>query len=173
MNGRLINDVCPAKHGQAVRIEFRRTRINILIPIFIATGAFLVEILSLYFFNAHEAANATDIIHLINTTFIPTHIATTTCFLYEHFSQANWLFSKGVDWNQGGSVLRPQYTSLTVFSTCALGFAYVLLNVRVTFITQLILMVLQIIYMIILFKIELEDKVLIYEKPIKNVITSK
>lgn len=172
MNKRRLCNVQRGQQDNLYRIEFNVTKINILIPILISTGAFLVEILSLYYFNENDFS-VIDVEHIFNTTYIPTHIATTTGFLYQHFSFANRMNEQDIDKGMRGTVLHPQYTFWTVVSTCGLGFIYALANIRVTFFSQLVLLVLQLIYMIFLLKVEIKEQIFIYESPIRNVISNK
>ena len=146
------------------------TKLNIWIPIFISASVLFVEIYSVCCVN-EECMNCLDILRLLNTTFIPTHIATATVFLYQHFS---WVknFSYGDQKRPIEDMdIKAEYAGLTLISTIVLAFFYVVFSFGVRFGTQVLLLVLQCAYMLILFKYGIRDNVIICEKPIKNVVS--
>lgn len=146
------------------------TKLNIWIPIFISASVFFVEIYSACYV-AGETMNWLDILRLFNTTFIPTHIATATVFLYQHFS---WVknFSYGSEKRPSDDMdIKARYAGHTLISTIVLAFFYVVFSFGVELCTQIVLLVLQVAYMWILFKYGIRDKVIICEEPIKNVVS--
>lgn len=151
-------------------LEFHTTRFSVIIPIFVSLLAFVAELYSA----AHSIEGDVSclyIFRLLNTTFIPTHIATTTVFLYQHFSLSNY-------YNQVGRVrpiddteLKAENAGLTIGSTVILAFFYALFSREVTTENQFFLFVMQCFYMLILWKFSIKDRIIIYEKPIKNVVS--
>lgn len=67
--------------------------------------------------------------------------------------------------------IKAEYAGLTLISTIVLAFFYVVFSFGVRFGTQVLLLVLQCAYMLILFKYGIRDNVIICEKPIKNVVS--
>ena len=161
---------CRKVEAKETILELHTTRFNILIPLFISAFVFFVEIYSVYYV-AGEKVNLLSILRLANTTFIPTHIATTTGFLYQHFSLVN-------NFSYGGKMrpieemeIKAKYDGFTLTSTIVLAVFYVVFSFGVNFTTQILLFVMQCIYMWILFKYSIRDKILIYEEQIRNVVS--
>lgn len=151
-------------------LTFHTTRYNVMIPIFISILVFVVEIYSVYYV-AEESVDWLNILRLLNTTFIPTHIATTTVFLYQHFSLSN-SFNNDREIQQIDNMeVKLEYAALTMVSTILLAFLYVLLSFKVNFGNQIFLIVMQFLYMFILLKYGIRDKIIIYKKPVKNVVS--
>lgn len=115
--------------------------------------------------------NCIHILRLINTTFIPTHIATTSLLLYQHFSLVNYYNNSRKKKTFDEMDLKAEHVGLTTISTIVLAFFYILFSFKVGLVNQLFLVIIQGIYMVILWKCSLRDKVIIYEKAIKNVVS--
>lgn len=151
-------------------LKFYITRFNILIPILISTLVFIVEVYSVYYV-AEEPVNCISILRLINSTFIPTHIATTTLLLYQHCSLVNYYNSSRKKKLLDEMDLNAEHVSLTMISTILLAFFYVIFSFKVGMVNQFCLLVMQGIYMVLLWKYSLRDKIVIYGKTIKNVVS--
>jgi hypothetical protein len=157
-------------HAEDLRIDYNKTYFTIVIPLLIACFAFVVELLSWYYFSEEHDFDILEIIHLFNTTFIPTHIATTTCFLYEFFSISKHLLTDNGRWKVRDEALDERYTALTIITTLVLAFLYLVLNAKVILATQIVLGIAQILYMILLLKVELKRVIHVYKMPIYNVV---
>ncbi|MCM1087905.1 MAG: hypothetical protein NC419_07085 [Muribaculaceae bacterium] len=151
-------------------LRFYVTRFNVLIPVFISFLVFIVEIYSVYYV-AEEPVTYINILRLINTTFIPTHVATTTLLLYQHFSLVNYYNNSRKKKPLSEMDLNAEYVAHTMISTIILAFFYIVFSFKVGFINQVLLLVMQGIYMIILWKYCLKDKIIIYERTIKDVVS--
>lgn len=150
--------------------EFCTTRFNILIPILISFGIFIVEIYSIYYV-AEECVDWLDIFRLINTTFIPTHIATATGFLYQHFSLYNYY--NNIEKKLLGNNVRieSENVGITMVSTIFMAFVYVLCSFKISCGNQFLLIIMQGIYMLIIFKYCISDKIVSYEELVENVVS--
>lgn len=151
-------------------LQFHTTRSSVLIPIFISVLVYVVELYSVYYV-AEESVSCLKLFRLFNTTFIPTHIATTTVFLYQHFSLFNYCIYVGKRRPIEDTELRTEYAGLTIGSTIVLAVFYVLFSFKVSLGNQIVLLVMQCLYMYLLWKYSIRDKIVIYEKPVKNVIS--
>lgn len=151
-------------------LEFHTTKYNVLIPILVSTLVFLVEIRILYY-GTEECVSYLNICRLLNTTFIPTHIATVAVFLYQHFSLANYYNNGGKMRSIDDMEVKAENAGLTMISTILLAFFYVFFSSEINCKNQTFLMIMQCIYMWILFKFSIRNKVVIVEEPVKNVVS--
>lgn len=152
--------------SKTTKLEFHTTRYNVVIPILVSLGAFCVEIYSVYCVNG-ETVNLLNILRLFNTTFIPTHIATTVVFLYQLFSLSNMCKIRRID----DMELEPKYAGFTTVITIILALTYLIFSFKVNFLNQIILIVMQFCYMFLLGKYSIRDNIIIYEEPVKNVVS--
>ena len=155
-------------------IEFNKTAMNILIPLLISTGVFIVEIFSICCI-ANNPLTVAEFLHMINTCFGPTHIATAAVFLYEFYSSAQWKFFDSDNDVAKMEVIKTDRIAVTIIFTIITGFAYILCNMKVTVCSQVILLVLQIVYMIYLYRYGMGSKIMKYREkyPIRNVLMSE
>lgn len=157
-----------------LKIKFNKTAMCILIPFLISMGVFIVELYSIYHIPNNSLA-IVDFLHLLNTCFIPTHIATATTFLYELYSS---LQREYFDLNNNAikmEVIKSDKVGFTIITTIVIGFLYVLCNVSVTCLSQFILLIFQIAYMIYLYVYGVGSKVIGYREihQIRNVLMSE
>lgn len=155
---------------KAKMLEFHTTRLNVLIPIFVSTLVFIVEIYSVYHVDK-EYVNWLNICRLLNTTFIPTHIATATVFLYQHFSLVNYCNNVGKMRPIDDMDVKAEYAGLTIGSTILLAFFYIIFSFKADLVNQIILFVMQCLYIWILLKYSIRDRIVIYVKTVKNVVS--
>lgn len=162
---------CRQEIGAKGRVrEFYTTRFNVLMPIFISFFVIIVEIDSVYYV-ADECWNWLDIFRLINTTFIPTHIATATGFLYQHFSLYNY-YNNSKKKPLGNNVrIESENVGITTISTILMAFVYVLCSFKISYGNQFFLIIMQCIYMFIIFKYCISDKIVSYEELVENVVS--
>lgn len=167
----MSNKKCRQEIGTKGRVrEFYTTRFNILIPILISGGVFIVEICSVYH-AAEECWNWLDIFRLLNTTFIPTHIATATGFLYQHFSLDNY-YNNSEKKQLGNNVrIKSENVGITMVSTILMGFFYVVCSFKISWGNQIFLIIMQCIYMFMIFKYFVNDKIVSYEELVENVVS--
>ena len=167
-------DTVPNKHTDiqgVLTIEFNKTIMNILIPLLISTGVFIVELYSTYYY-LNSMPSMVEFLHLLNTCFGPTHIATAAVFLYEFYSSSQWQFFDSDNDVAKMEVIKKDRGIITVILTIAIGFFYILFNMKVVVWTQAILLVFQILYMIYLYLYGMGSKTLVYQKKslIRNVL---
>lgn len=157
-----------------LKVKLNKTAMNILIPLLISTGVFIVELYSIYYIS-NSLLSKVDFLHLMNTCFGPTHIATAAIFLYEFYSSSQWKFFDSNGDEARMEVIKKDRIGWTVIATIVVGFAYILCNVKVTCRSQIVLLVFQIIYMFYLYCYGVESKILEYREPrqIRNVIMSE
>lgn len=113
-----------------------------------------------------------DFLHLMNTSFGPTHIATAAVFLYEFYSSSQWKFFDSDNDVAKMEVIKKDRVALTVIFTIIMGFTYTLCNVKVTVCSQVILLVFQVVYIFYLYVYGVESKIMEYreKQPIRNVL---
>lgn len=150
--------------------EFYTTRFNILIPIFISMVVFIFEIDSIYYVDG-KCVNWLDIIRLINTTFTPTHIATATGFLYQHFSLNNYYNNRKNMLPSDNLRIKSENVEITMISTIFMAIVYLFCCFKIGWVNQLFLLFMQSVYMIIIFKYCISDKIVSYEELVENVVS--
>lgn len=170
----MATDMAPNKHTDIqpiLTIKFNKTAMNILIPLLISTGVFIVELYSKYYIS-NSSLTVVEFLHMINTCFGPTHIATAAVFLYEFYSSSQWNFFDSDNDVAKMEVIKKDRGAITVILTITIGFFYILCNVKVTGWSQVILLVLQILYMIYLYVFGMGSKILEYREKslIRNVL---
>ena len=151
-------------------LEFHTTRFNVWIPIFVSLFVFIVETYSVYYVS-EEIVNWLNILRLFNTTFIPTHIATATVFLYQHFSLSNYYNNSGKIRPLDDMEIKAEYADRTMGSTIVLAFFYIIFSFKVSYANQIPLFVMQCYYMGMLWKRNIKDKVVVYKEPVRNVVS--
>lgn len=141
------------------QIKSHVSKINILVPIFISALAFVVEIISTYYFSK-EQVSLVGILHMANGALGPTQIATASMYLHKYYSQINWYRT---DWNTQD--LKGQHTTLLIFSTIILSFMYIICMLMNVIAAQIVLFIIQLVYLILLLKVEVKDIVLVMQRP--------
>ena len=155
-------------------IKFDKTAMNILIPLLISTGVFIVELFSIYYIS-NSSLTVVEFLHMINTCFGPTHIATAAVFLDEFYSSAQWQFFDSDNGVAKMEVIKTDRIAITIIFTLITGFTYILCNMKVTVCSQVILLLFQIAYMIYLYSYGMGSKIMEYrgKYPIRNVLMSE
>lgn len=144
-------------------IQFNKTAMNILIPLLISSGIFIVELYSkCYILNSPPSI--VEFLHMINTCFAPTHVATAAVFLYEFYSSSQWQFFDSDNNVVMMEVKTKVRGAITVILTIIIGFFYILCNMKVTGWSQAIFLVLQFFYMLYLYLYGMGSKTLEYRE---------
>ena len=150
--------------------EFYATRFNVLMPIFISSLVFIVEIYSKYYVS-EECVNWLDICRLFNTTFSPTHIATAAGFIYQHFSLDQYYNNSNLKQTSNNIGIKSENVGITIVSTILMAIVYIVCCFRIGWGNQIFLLIMQGIYVFIIIKYCISDKVISYEKRLGNIVS--